>query len=87
MGTRKITVCHKRNDCIGCGSCALLAPQTWSMNSVDGKSDLRGAVDKGEFMVGQIEEEDLLDNCRAAEACPVQIIRIAECDGKKKTNE
>ncbi len=77
MGTKKITVCHKRNDCIGCGSCALLAPHTWQMNREDGLADLHGAKWKGDqFMVSQIDEDELEDNKDAAQACPVQIIRI-----------
>jgi len=77
MGVKKITICHKRNDCIGCGSCALLAKQTWSMNDEDGKSDLKGGKWKGDtFVVSQIDEDDLEDNKKASEACPVSIIRV-----------
>lgn len=77
MGLKKITICHKRGDCIGCGSCALLAPDTWSMNQADGKSDLCDGAWKGkEFVVAQILEYELEENLQAADACPVKIIRI-----------
>ena len=78
MGTRKITIAHKRDDCVGCGSCALICPRRWRMNSADGKSDLVGGVRKGDFVVAQIDETELEDNRRAAEACPVGIIRLSQ---------
>jgi ferredoxin len=47
------------------------------MNDDDGKSDLKDGHWKGDqFVVSQIEEEDLEDNKKAAEACPMGIIRI-----------
>lgn len=77
MGVKKVTVCHKRNDCIGCGSCVLYAPRQWSMSAEDGKSELKDASWKGEqFMVAKIDENDLEDNRKAASACPVGIIRV-----------
>ena len=77
MGMKKWKVCHKRNDCIGCGSCALLASRFWKMSEQDGKSILKGARWKGkEFMVAEIDEDEVEENQRAAEACPVRIIRV-----------
>lgn len=77
MGVKKITVCHKRNDCIGCGSCAIYAPKQWSMNTEDGQADLRDAVWKGDqFMVAKIDKNDRKKNQKAADACPVGIIRV-----------
>ena len=74
-----MSVCHKRNDCIGCGSCALYAPEHWVMNDADGKSELMGAVWKGDqFMVAEIDEDEIEQNKKAAEACPVGIIRVGE---------
>ncbi len=84
MGTKKVTIAHKRDACIGCGSCALIAPETWRMSKEDGKACLAGAQWRGkEFMVAQIDDEEelLARNLQAADACPVQIIRIA---GRKK---
>lgn len=77
MGTKKITVCHKRNDCIGCGSCALIAPDRWQMSVEDGKADLKEGVWKGdEFVVAKIDEDECDMNRQAADACPVGIIRL-----------
>ncbi len=82
MGTKKRTVSHKRNDCIGCGSCELLAGHTWSMNTTDGRADLRGAQWKGDqFMVAQIDEDEIPDVIDAAAACPVQVIRVQGYNG------
>lgn len=79
MGTKKVTLCHKRNDCIGCGSCSLLAPRRFEMNAEDGKADMIGGKWHGtEFMVAQIEEEEVTANRKAVDACPVGIIRLQE---------
>lgn len=76
MGTKKVTVTHKRNSCIGCGYCALLAPDTWSMNHMDGKSDLKNSTWKGnQFVIGTIEDA-FEENIEAEKACPMKIIRV-----------
>jgi ferredoxin len=55
----------------------MLSPKTWKMNDADGKSDLANAQWKGDaFMVGTIDEGDYEDNKKAADACPVSIIRL-----------
>ncbi len=78
MGINKIAVSHKRNDCIGCGACTMAAPEHWSMSAEDGKAMLAGAEWKNdEFMVGEIDEDALDVNKEAADACPVQIIKIS----------
>lgn len=78
MGMNKITVSHKRNDCIGCGACTMAAPEQWSMSMEDGKATLKDAQwQNEEFMVGEINESDLEANKEAADACPVQIIKIS----------
>lgn len=77
MGTRKISVCHKRNDCIGCGMCVMMAPGRWKMNTEDGKSDLIGGEWHGdEFVVAKVDEEERDTNKLAADSCPVGIIRV-----------
>jgi ferredoxin len=77
MGTKKITLCHKRNDCIGCGSCAMLSPDRFSMNIQDGKADMKDGQWHGdEFVVAKIDEDEYDLNKQAAAACPVGIIRL-----------
>jgi len=79
MGTNKITLCQKRNDCIGCGTCTLLASDRWRMNDQDGKADLVGGEQKGdEFVVAEIEENEYEANKQAAEACPMGVIRLKD---------
>lgn len=77
MGVQKVTVSHQRNKCIGCGSCVLLAPKNWKMNDTDGRSDLiDGVLQKNGMVTVQISEGDHETNMRAADACPVGIIRV-----------
>ncbi len=77
MGVKKFKISHQRNKCIGCGSCAMYAPNTWTLNDEDGKADLKNAKQKGdEFMVAEVDIEFLEDNKNAANACPVNIIKI-----------
>ncbi len=77
MWIKKVTVRHKREDCIWCWSCALIAPRQRIMDHDDGKSTLVGAVQKGkQFVVWQIDEDDVMQNKEAAEACPVKIIYL-----------
>jgi ferredoxin len=55
----------------------MLSPKTWQMNDEDGKSDLANAKWKGdEFMVSTIDENEYEENKKAADACPVNIIRV-----------
>lgn len=65
-----------RENCIGCHACVLIAPQNWRMNNQEGKSDLIGAVQKGDVFVTDLHETDLYDNMKVVEACPMNIIKI-----------
>lgn len=76
MGTKKFTVSQQRKNCIGCGSCAMYSPNCWKMNEIDGKADLTNGVVKGELVVAQLGVELLDENKKAAEACPMQIIKV-----------
>jgi ferredoxin len=78
MGMRTFSIAHKRGGCIGCASCALLAPETWSINIRDGKADVRDGVPKGkDFVVTQADASEYESNRAAAAACPARIIRIS----------
>ena len=78
MGVKKFKISHQRNKCIGCGSCAMYAKDNWTLNSEDGKADLKNAVKKGDFMVAEVDIDELEENKMAAKACPVRIIKINE---------
>jgi|TARA_B100002003_G_scaffold247445_1_gene279049 ferredoxin len=78
------TLQHDRPNCIGCAACEAVAPDVWEMNS-DGKSDIKGGVDKdnGWQEIG-IEEKDFQLNKDAADSCPVNVIHILKKDSKEK---
>lgn len=74
----KIKVIHYPENCIGCNSCCILAPQNWRINDETGLAELIGGVKKGDTVVLEITEHDKQDNINAAEACPVRIIKVEE---------
>ena len=78
--TNKFKIIHDRPTCIGCGSCAAVAPKYWEMNA-DGKADLKEAQTTGTDQ--ELELDDLENNMDAAECCPVNCIHVFK-DGEKK---
>ena len=67
---------HKRPDCIGCGLCVEQAPHYWEMSS-DGLATLLSIKYKRKsFHYAEAFEEDQDDLQKAAEGCPVQIIKV-----------
>jgi ferredoxin len=74
MKPRKIV--HDRDRCIGCNSCVTLAPQSWTMDDKDGKARLICSAPKRHLFVADVFDSDVEDNERAAEACPVNIIKV-----------
>jgi len=78
--TKKTKIIHNRQECIGCGSCAVLCPKFWKMNDKDMKSDLIGGKINNsgecELEIENISKEDLNCNKSAADACPVNVIKI-----------
>lgn len=78
MSQETLKVVHQRKDCIGCNSCVTIAPQSWIMDPTDGKARLVGSKCKGKVFVGDVFACDEEDNHRAAEACPVNIIKIGK---------
>lgn len=78
MPLKLYTISHDREHCIGCGSCELEAPHTWTLQIEDGLSLLKNSKNKRGTWVGEIDEFDLEDNKRALSNCPMQIIRIDE---------
>lgn len=70
------TVTHDRDNCIGCGMCALLCPKYWTMNPDDGKSDLADAQQVKHLHQRKVGYEDVPENKLAEEACPVNVIKV-----------
>jgi len=66
------TIKHDREECIGCDSCAQMAPKYWEMNR-DGKSDLLKS-DENQKIIETDEDFEL--NMETAYSCPVNVIHI-----------
>jgi len=72
----KIT--HDRDQCIGCGACALEAPQTWELDKKDGLANLKNSKNENNIHSRTIDEVDYEANKRACDACPMGLISISE---------
>jgi ferredoxin len=74
--TYKIT--HDRQNCIGCGACAVIAPDFWAIND-DGKAQLLKAESKPNGKHEKKIDQKAFDiNLEAAESCPVESIHILD---------
>jgi len=71
-----VIITQKRDKCIGCNYCVEIAYSQWRMSKKDGKSTLIGSVNKKGFHTLNVGDEFLDENERAAEACPVNIIKV-----------
>jgi ferredoxin len=80
MPSKLYTISHYRSGCIGCGACETEASQNWILDEEDGLSTLKQGKNKRGTWVATIDEFDYPDNLRAAQNCPVNVIRIT---GKK----
>lgn len=65
-----------RDKCIGCGYCVDVAPQSWEFDSNDGKCNLISARKRKAYYEADLFDDDVDDNKKAAEICPVKCIRI-----------
>lgn len=71
-------ILHHRNKCIGCNICYEIWPLRWRLSRADGKCTLvDGAEKKGVWQL-VISADELAINHKAAEACPVKVIRVME---------
>lgn len=71
-----LKIIHDRQNCIGCNACVTIAPQNWFMDDKEGKATLVGAKKKGKVHVAEIFDRDRGANEMAAQACPMQIIKV-----------
>ncbi len=72
----KYKVIHFKEDCISCGACAAICPDFWEMDE-DGIAQLRDSIKSGDHWERIITSEDAKAlNQEAADACPVQIIKV-----------
>ncbi len=71
----KIIVEQHMDLCIGCGACAAVCPEHWTMNG--DKSKLIGSkIETDNIYVKEISESDFKCNQEAADACPVTCIFV-----------
>ena len=72
----KHKVIHIKNDCINCGACAAICPEYWEMDD-EGFAHLKGSKEVGDHWELKIDtEEARVKNQEAAEACPVEVIKV-----------
>lgn len=76
---------HDRENCIGCGACAAVCPNHWTMNP-DGKSDLVGKTKRESdgWEVKDVPEGDYDSVKQSADMCPVNVIHIIDAETGKK---
>jgi ferredoxin len=73
-----VIITQQRDKCIGCNYCVELAYNRWRMSKKDGKATLIGGVNRKGFYTVKVREDELEENIRAAEACPVKIIQMKQ---------
>jgi len=71
-----VIITHQREKCIGCNYCVEEAPYRWTMSLKDGKSILIDSKEKKGFYTVRVHDDEWDDNLRAAQSCPVNIIKI-----------
>ncbi len=73
-----VIITHQRHKCIGCNYCVEFAYNRWRMSKKDGKATLIGGVNRKGFYTVKVREDELEENIKAAEACPVKIIHVKQ---------
>lgn len=71
-------IIHYRKKCIGCNVCVEIDPKNWKMNAKDGKVDLIDGKNKKGIYQKEINEIEKENAQKAADSCPVNIIKIEE---------
>lgn len=69
-------IIHLRQRCIGCNACVEVAYEYWRMSKKDGKAVLIGGKEKKGIYTLDIRDDELEVNLKAAEVCPVKVIRV-----------
>jgi ferredoxin len=67
---------HYRQRCIGCNACVEIAYDRWRMSKKDGKAVLLGGVEKKGVYMANIRPDEVDENQRALQACPVNVIKM-----------
>ena len=70
-------IIHYRKNCIGCNACIEAASDYWEISKDDGKANLKNSSkNKNGIYIKEISIIDLEENAKAADSCPVRIIKI-----------
>ena len=69
-------IIHYRDSCIGCNSCVEHMSNNWGICKKDGKATLKNSKIKGKTHIAEIDITELAENEKAAEDCPMGIIKI-----------
>lgn len=73
-----VIITHQREKCIGCNYCVELAFDRWRMSKKDGKATLLEGINKKGFYTVRVDDNEFTDNKKAADACPVNIIKVKQ---------
>ncbi len=72
----KFKILHFKEECISCGACAAICPEFWEMDE-EGMAQLKESNKADNHWERFIDTEDARSrNQEAADACPVQIIKL-----------
>lgn len=77
---KKYKIIYDRKDCIGATMCAAVNPDDWEIIE-DGKAKLIKGTEEpkgSQQWVRIINESELKRNLKAAESCPVKVIKIID---------
>ena len=73
-----LKIIHYRKNCIGCNVCVELDSKNWKMCAKDGKADLIYSKNKKGIYQKEINEIEKENAQKAADSCPVNIIKIED---------
>ncbi len=69
-----VKISQEQEKCIGCGACAALDPANWEMSG--DKASLKNSKEENGIFVKEVAEVGTSKD--AANACPVQCIKVEE---------
>ena len=76
----KYKILQNHEECISCGACAAICPEFWEMDD-EGMAHLKESVKVEDHWERIIDTEDSrARNQEAADACPVDIIKIEKIE-------
>ena len=67
----------KKDTCIGCGACTVIADQIFKIGD-DGLAEVSKPIDEQEEKIQEIPEEEKENVIDAAESCPTGAIEVIE---------